>query len=376
MTSDELRPLEPLWRGLLVYRVLALFSAVAVVLSGLDAYASPVGAVAVQVGMVLWTALSGYAYLFPGPRDRRGGVALVDLAVTSAVMATTPLVQTSAQIAADAPVLGSIWTPGAVLACALAFGVRGGLGAAAVLAAVLVAVSARPVDELYDIQLIVLVALSIGFASTVLRRQARRLRDAVASQAAMAERERLARAVHDGVLQVLGFVRRRGGEVGGEAGELASLAGEQEIALRALLTTGSAPVDAHGRRDLAAALRMLGSGPVSISTPAHAVWLPAQVVDELVAVVGAALANVARHVGEEAPAWVLVEDLGGEVEVSVRDEGPGIPVGRLAAAQGQGRLGVARSMRGRVEDLGGTITLDTGPDRGTDWTVRVPRESA
>lgn len=376
MTSDELRPLEPLWRGLLVYRVLALFSAVAAVLSGLDAYASPVGAVAVQVGMVLWTALSGYAYLFPGPRDRRGVVALVDLAVTSAVMATTPLVQTSAQIASDAPVLGSIWTPGAVLACALAFGVRGGLGAAAVLAAVLVAVSARPVDELYDIQLIVLVALSIGYASTVLRRQARRLRDAVASQAAMAERERLARAVHDGVLQVLGFVRRRGGEVGGEAGELASLAGEQEIALRALLTTGPAPVDAHGRRDLAAALRMLGSGPVSISTPAHAVWLPAQVVDELVAVVGTALANVARHVGEEAPAWVLVEDLGGEVEVSVRDEGPGIPVGRLAAAQGQGRLGVARSMRGRVEDLGGTITLDTGPDRGTDWTIRVPRESA
>ena len=42
-------------------------------------------------------------------------------------MATTPFVQTPAQLAADAPVMGSIWTPGAVLACALCFGVRGGL---------------------------------------------------------------------------------------------------------------------------------------------------------------------------------------------------------------------------------------------------------
>lgn len=374
MTSD--RALEPLWRGLLVYRVLTLVSAVAVVLAGLDAYARPAGAVAVQVVMVLWTVLTGYAYLFPGERDRRGRVALLDLAVTSAVMGTTVLVQTSAQIAADAPVMGSIWTPGAVLACALAFGVRGGLGAAGVVAAVLIAVSARPVDELYDIQLIVLVALSIGFAATVLRRQARRLREAVASEAAMAERDRLARAVHDGVLQVLGFVRRRGGELGGEAGELAVLAGEQEIALRTLLTTGPAPVDVHGRRDLAAALRILGSGPVSVSTPGHAVWLPAHVVDELVAVVGAALANVALHVGPAAPAWVLVEELGDAVEISVRDEGPGIAAGRLAAAQAQGRLGVARSMRGRVEDLGGTIALDTGPDRGTDWTIRVSREGA
>ena len=50
-----------------------------------------------------------------------------------------------------------------------------------------------------------------------------------------AERARLARAVHDGVLQVLALVQRRGGELGGEAGELGRLAGEQEIRLRALI---------------------------------------------------------------------------------------------------------------------------------------------
>jgi signal transduction histidine kinase len=71
---------------------------------------------------------------------------------------------------------------------------------------------------------------------------------------------------------------------------------------------------------------------------------------------------------------VLLEDLGGRVEISVRDEGPGIPAGRLEAAEADGRLGVARSMRGRVRDLGGTLTCETGPGRGTEWIIQVPKE--
>ncbi|GAA3097810.1 DUF5931 domain-containing protein [Pseudonocardia yunnanensis] len=375
--ADMERPLVPLWRGLLVYRVLALLSASAVVLYTLREFASPVGAVAVLVVMAAWTVLSGHAYAggsLPGvPTGRPGRVAITDVVVTVAVMATTPIVQTPAQFAGDAPVMGSIWTSCAVLACALAYGIRGGLAGAVAVSAALLAFQAHWRDELSDIQLLVLVGVAIGFASTVLRHSAERLRLAIASEAAMAERERLARAVHDGVLQVLGFVRRRGAELGGAAGELGVLAGKQEFALRTLLTTGAAPVDANGRRDLAAALRMLGSEYVSVSTPAQPVELAAHVVDELVAVAGAALANVAVHVGPDAPAWVLLDDTGDGVEISVRDEGPGIPDGRLEAAEAEGRIGVARSMRGRVIDLGGTISCDTGPGRGTDWTIRFPK---
>ena len=364
------RPLEPLWRGLLVYRGLTLASAIAVALYRLHDYAHPVGVLVVLAAMTIWTAATAYLYLVAAARR---GAAAVDLAVTVAVMATTPLLQTPAQIAADAPVMGSIWTPGAAVACALAFGVRGGVVGGLALAAADLAVSARVTTELNDIELILLVSLTVGFASTVLRRSAERTRRAIASEAAVRERERLARVVHDGVLQVLGFVRRRGAELGGPAGELGALAGEQEYALRALLTTGPAAVDADGRRDLAAALRTLGTSRVSVATPAHPVELAAHTVDELVAAVRAALQNVDVHVGADAPAWVLLEDVDGAVEISVRDEGPGIPDGRLAEAAADGRLGVARSLRGRVADLGGTIMCDTGQDRGTEWIIRLER---
>ena len=375
MTEVVDRPLEPLWRGLLVYRGLTLVSAVVVVLLTLDEFAAPGGAVVVLVVMTAWTALSAYGYLggAAGPPDRRGRLAVADLAVTVAVVATTPLVQSPAQVAADAPVSGSYWASGAVLACALAFGLPGGLAGALVLSVALVAVSARLEAELGDIQLLVLAGLTIGFAATVLRRSAERVRHAVAEAAAAAERERLARAVHDGVLQVLAHVRRRGTDLGGEAGRLATLAGEQEVALRTLLTVGPAAVDASGRRDLAAALRALATTRVTVATPGYPVDLPAACADELVAVVAAALANVAMHVGPEAPAWVLLDDLGDRVEMSVRDEGPGIPERRLAEAEAEGRLGVAKSMRGRVSDLGGTIELDTGPGQGTEWTIGLAR---
>ena len=174
------------------------------------------------------------------------------------------------------------------------------------------------------------------------------------------------------MLQVLARVRKRGNEVGGEAAELARLAGEQEIALRALVTTKPVRPSGTGTTDLRASLQLLATPSVQVSAPAGEVELPSHVTAELVAVTREALANVEKHAGPGAHAWVLLEDLGHEVVVSIRDDGPGIPDGVLEEAAAHGRLGVVESIRGRVRDLGGSAALDTAPGQGTEWEVRVP----
>ncbi|MYR18200.1 ATP-binding protein, partial [Streptomyces sp. SID6137] len=91
------------------------------------------------------------------------------------------------------------------------------------------------------------------------------------------------------------------------------------------------------------------------------------------AAVGAALDNVRRHAGAGARAWILVEDEPADILVTVRDDGPGIPEGRLAEAEGEGRLGVAQSIRGRLRDLGGSAELISVPGQGTEVELKVPK---
>jgi DNA-binding NarL/FixJ family response regulator len=67
------------------------------------------------------------------------------------------------------------------------------------------------------------------------------------------------------------------------------------------------------------------------------------VATEVDAAVANALANVVAHAGAESHAFVLLEDLGDSVVVSIRDDGVGIATGRLDQAVAEGRVGVAKS---------------------------------
>ncbi|MFD0443738.1 ATP-binding protein [Streptomyces indonesiensis] len=96
----------------------------------------------------------------------------------------------------------------------------------------------------------------------------------------------------------------------------------------------------------------------------------------MAAAVGASLDNVRVHAGEDAHAWILLEDEPDAVMVTVRDDGPGIPEGRLADAEAEGRLGVALSIRGRLRDLGGTAEWISAPGQGTEVELTVPKASA
>jgi signal transduction histidine kinase len=271
------------------------------------------------------------------------------------------------------PLVPTIWVTGVVAAGAVCAGPAVGAVFGAVVAAVNYGVRGYvDTDLTRDLMLLVGVGFVLGLAASSSRRSAARLATALRAEAATAERERLARSIHDGVLQVLARVRQRGADLDGEAAELARLAGEQEIALRTLVSTPQMSTQ-DGTADLAGRLRLLASGRTEVSVPATTVPLPAAVAGEVESVVREALTNVARHAGADARAWVLLEDLGDEVVVSVRDDGVGIEPRRLDDAEREGRMGIARSMRSRVADLGGTIDVETAPGAGVEWELRVPR---
>jgi signal transduction histidine kinase len=365
-------PTVPLWRAAVLLRVLTLLFAAGVVLFYLDEYARPWLALGTIGVMALWTVVIAVRYLRPVGRPL--GFAVLDLVVCCASMGISRLVLTPGQLAAgEVPLVPTIWVTGVVAAGAVCAGPTVGAGFGAVVAAVNYGVRGYvDTDLTRDLMLLVGVGFVLGLAASSSRRSAARLAAALRAEAATAERERLARSIHDGVLQVLARVRQRGADLDGEAAELARLAGEQEIALRTLVSTPQVST-LDGTADLAGRLRLLASGRTEVSVPATTVPLPAAVAGEVESVVREALTNVARHAGGDARAWVLLEDLGNEVVVSVRDDGVGIEPRRIDDAEREGRMGIARSMRGRVADLGGTIEVATAPGAGVEWELRVPR---
>jgi signal transduction histidine kinase len=122
----------------------------------------------------------------------------------------------------------------------------------------------------------------------------------------------------------------------------------------------------------------LGGPRVTLSGPGEPVTLPSVAAREVAAAVAAALDNVRAHGGPGADghgarAWILVEDEADEVVVTVRDDGPGIPEGRLEAARSAGRLGVAHSIEGRLQDVGGSVDVSSVPGQGAEVELRIPR---
>ena len=371
-TRPDLAVEDRMFRALAVLRVAVLLNAIALNLYRADNFAHPVAGVVCVVVMVAWTAAMVWAYA--DPLRRTAWLLVADLGVALALVLVSPLVKGDG-LRATIP---GFWIMGALIAWAIHWHLRGGAVAGVALAAADLSVRSQITQGNYgNVFLLLIGGPIVGFmAGSLLRMEEERdaaLRQAVSGE----ERARLARAVHDGVLQVLSLVQRRGAELeplSPEFAELGRLAGDQEAALRSLIRQQDAH-EATGSTDLAAALEELTRAvglPVTVSTPGVPVELPAADAAELVAAVRACLDNVATHVGADAPAWILLEDTGDTVTVSVRDEGPGIPAERLAEAEADGRLGVSQSIVGRVTELGGTATLDSG-GYGTEWELVVPR---
>ncbi|MFE6284081.1 MacS family sensor histidine kinase [Streptomyces sp. NPDC057877] len=374
---------QPLWRALAGYRVLTMVYAVGLFVRAHDEFARPWVATAFFTVLVVWTLATLPRVANAASCTKRFLTA--DLTIALVGILLTRFADSTERIEAGNATLPSIWTAGSVLAFALKGGWRWAAFASTLVAAANLIHRGSPTrDTVHAVILVWVASIAIGYVVEVARASERTLARALEIEAATRERERLARDIHDSVLQVLAMVQRRGAVIGGEAAELGRLAGEQEVALRTLVSGGLRapdaavpPARAEERRDGPVDLRTLltpyAGARVSLAEPGAPVPLPVAAAEELAAAVGAALDNVRRHAGEGAQAWILVEDEPDEVIVTVRDDGPGIPEGRLAQAEGEGRLGVALSIRGRLRDIGGTAELISVPGQGTEVELKVPK---
>ncbi|MDQ2678610.1 MAG: ATP-binding protein, partial [Actinomycetota bacterium] len=220
------------------------------------------------------------------------------------------------------------------------------------------------------IVLLVVAGVLAGLVTRVLRR-------ADAAEARAAAREEVARRLHDGVLQTLAVVQRRSQDP-----DLVALAREQELDLRSYISDEDpsaavlAPLAtrAGGRgTDLVAALRqvLVESERVhGLRGELVVVEVPQQpgvdVVDALRGAVGECLTNVVKHAG--ASRCVVCLDVVDRLLVcTVNDDGDGFDVG--ATAEG---TGLRRSVRGRLEQVGGTFRVRSQVSHGSEVELQVP----
>lgn len=345
---------QPLWRALTAYRALTMVYAVLIFIFERERFERPWVAAGFLAFLAVWTLATLPRVANAVSCTKRFLVADLTVAVTGILL--TPLADTHAQ-QIDGPTLPSIWAAGSVLAFAIKGGWRWAAVASSVVAVANLIERAHPSrDTLHNVLLVWVASIAIGYVVEVARASERTLARALEIEAATRERERLARDIHDSVLQVLAMVQRRGTALGGEAAELGRLAGEQEIALRTLVSSGLVPasrasqdtaVRTAGQDDEPCDLRTLlapyAGSRITFSEPGAPVLLPPAAAEELAAAVSAALDNVRRHAGTDAHAWLLVEEWPDEVIVTVRDDGPGIP--RAGSPRPRGRAGSASPSR-------------------------------
>ncbi|MCW2752059.1 MAG: hypothetical protein JWR83_3169, partial [Aeromicrobium sp.] len=247
---------DRLFGALAVLRVVVLLNAVGLNIYRRGTFDRPTVAVGCVAIMVVWTAFASWAY---GRPERRTATLLVaDLALAVALVLVTPWVK-GADFSATMP--GS-WVIGALVAWSIHFRLWGGFGAGVVLAVADLALRQDlRASDYGDAFLLILSGTIVGYLCDSLQTMAAERDAAERATAAADERARLARVVHDGVLQVLALVQRRGRELGGAAEELGELAGEQERELRRLIRVQSSAVVDTDTVDLGSTLAQLESIP-------------------------------------------------------------------------------------------------------------------
>lgn len=210
----------------------------------------------------------------------------------------------------------------------------------------------------------------------------------VHSLAALEERERIAREMHDGLGQVLGYVNTKAqavrelvaaGRADAAKAQLDQLAGAaQELYADVREAILGLRTEVGGGRGLIPALReyldhyAAQSGlAVDLDVPQDDLHLEPAVEIQLLRIIQEALTNVRKHARASRVA-VHITPNGREVRIEVADDGRGVstaPDPSLFRAPPQFGL---QTMRERAEAVGGTFRLETGQRAGTRVVVTVP----
>jgi signal transduction histidine kinase len=356
--------------GVAVFRWLAWAWLAAMVVISRDELTDPRarGWVAYLLAGMALTVTAGVTVLLRADSDR-----LLTVPVVAAEVAVGCALGIGDQVAFNGvshpQMLGSIWPLAGIITAGIAWAGRGGLLAGVVVGlGHLIGDATSPsfswdrgqvVSPLSTLVLFTLAGGIAGLVTVKLREAERRISLAQA-------REEIARTLHDGVLQTLAVVQVRATDP-----DVVRLATEQERELREYLF--GSPSTVSGGGEVGARLRAGAArfedhygGRARVVLAPDVPTLPPAVADALVGAVNEALTNAGKHGGART-VTVFAEPLDGALFCSVKDDGSGFDSG--AVTEG---VGLSRSIRGRIVEVGGRVEIDGRPGRGAEVRCWVP----
>jgi len=182
------------------------------------------------------------------------------------------------------------------------------------------------------------------------------------------ERARVAAHLHDSVLQTLMLIQKHSDD----PDRTARIARQQERDLRSWLYDPKATVPGSVR--LGPALEQAASRVeqnhgvrIEVITVGDNQDLATTTVEAVAAAAAEAMTNAAKHSGVDS-IDVFAERTAKTIEVFVRDDGTGFDVNDIA----DDRMGIRESIVGRLERLGGTVTIESQSGNGTEVELIVP----
>ena len=381
-----------IWNGLAVYRWVAWTWMATVLVLARGALTRPIiafGLVLAALVVTVWLTLLVRRDHTLQSRPLSVGV---EVGVGLSLQLADGFVYRSPHVFGAEQPLGVAWPISGALAAGIAFGPIGGittgvlLGAGRAVSSILNAPPIPPDEIELFLGLTPAWVLSIttstvmlamaggvgGYVVDLIRRTESRAIEAERALAHASAREEVARELHDGVLQTLAVVERRTDDP-----QLSRLAREQEQDLRQYLfgVPGSPAIGAgafgDALRHTARRCERTYGIRVEVLVPDDLPEPDRPVIDAVAGAVGEALTNACKH-GQAQHAVVYAEpaedaDASPALFVSIRDDGAGFDPDAIVE-----RVGLSRSIRGRIAEVGGDVEVASSPGRGTEIRLTVP----